>query len=105
MPVTHNNQPLEKVLNYMLSQQKSTSNKPSRFMEALDTWTEDTIINPLSKVWEKHQANPETKAATEEVEEAVDNIKKAIRAKVLESYRNGQGATSKNASKSYQPRR
>ena len=49
----------------------------SSFMQELDRWTEATIINAL--------------AEADEIELAAEDIKRAIRTKVLESYRNGQG--------------
>ena len=53
--------------------------KQSSFMQKLDEWTESTIINPLADV------------ADEDLHQRlVEDIKKAIRTKVLESYRNGQ---------------
>jgi len=61
----------------------SEQKKPS-FMEELDKWTEATVIDPM------------TYAFAEDDEErwnvASAGIKKAIREKVLESYRNGQAA-------------
>ena len=58
----------------------SEQKKPS-FMQELDRWTEATVITPL--------ADPANDARIDAV---VEEVKKAIRAKVLESYRNGQGA-------------
>ena len=60
--------------------------KQSSFMQELDRWTEATIINPLAEV-----ANDEFD------HELVEEIKKAIRTKVLESYRNGQQAGPRTA--------
>ena len=59
----------------------SEQKKPS-FMEELDRWTESTIIGPLFA--------SETDGA--DWEPAIERVKKAIRQKVLESYRNGQVA-------------
>ena len=53
--------------------------KQSSFMQKLDRWTEDSILRPLFDT-DPNQDDWETV----EVE-----VKKAIRAKVLESYRNG----------------
>ena len=52
-------------------------------MQELNRWTEATVIYPLQKV-----------ARGDEFfdQEMVEEIKKAIRTKVLESYRNGQKA-------------
>ena len=52
------------------------------FMEKLDEWTRSTIIEPLEYAC--------FKGSDLEVEVAENQVKKAIREKVLESYRNGQ---------------
>ena len=54
----------------------------SSFMEELDGWTESTIIGPLFA----------SETDQEDWEPAIERVKKAIRQKVLESYRNGQAA-------------
>jgi hypothetical protein len=64
----------------------SEQKKPS-FMQELDDWTEANVINPL------HEAVTEGDGA--DCEATCEAIKKAIRAKVLESYRNGQQAGSR----------
>jgi len=89
MPAIHNNQPLEKALTYMMSQQ---SNQPSRYMAELDVWTDSTIIKPLFAVWQRQQQDRDIAAANEAVERAIDEVKKEVRTKVLDSYRNGQKA-------------
>jgi hypothetical protein len=56
----------------------SEENKASRYMEVLDQWTKSTIIEPLEAAFES------------EIDDGtVVAICKAIRAKQLESYRNG----------------
>ena len=52
--------------------------KPS-FMEELDRWTESTIIGPLFA----------SETDGEDWKPAIERVKKAIRQKVLESYKNG----------------
>jgi hypothetical protein len=54
----------------------------SSFMEELDQWTESTIIGPLFA----------SETDQEDWEPAIERVKKAIRQKVLDSYRNGQAA-------------
>ena len=49
-------------------------------MEKLDQWTESTIIGPLFA----------SETTGEDWEPAIERVKKAVRQKVLESYRNGQ---------------
>ena len=58
----------------------SEQEKRSSFMQELDQWTESTIIGPLFA------------SETDGEEPAIERVKKAIRQKVLESYRNGQVA-------------
>jgi hypothetical protein len=60
-----------------MSEQKQKS-----FMEELDKWTEANLIGPLTHVHE----------FPEKWDETMERVKKGIRAKVLESYRNGQQA-------------
>ena len=56
--------------------------KPVSFMEKLDQWSDENILRPLFGT----DPNQDDWANVEE------QIKKAIRTKVLESYRNGQAA-------------
>jgi len=56
--------------------------KTSRFMQELDAWVEDNVFRPLLGTG----PDPESPPAIEQ------QVKKAIREKVLESYRNGQKA-------------
>jgi len=60
---------------------QTNQSKPSSYMQALDQWTEKEIIDVLS--------DPQLSGSAET---AQDQVKKAVRAKVLESYRNGQAA-------------
>ena len=54
------------------------------FMQELDKWTEQVVIMPLVK--------PYGEGEVEDFDEVVAEVKKAIRDKVLQSYRNGQAA-------------
>ena len=54
----------------------------SSYMQELDRWIESNVIGPLFT----------SEAGEEDWEQCVERVKKAIRAKVLESYRNGQVA-------------
>jgi tRNA(Ser,Leu) C12 N-acetylase TAN1 len=54
--------------------------QPQSFMAKLDQWTEASVIKPLLH------------SRSEDLELIEADIKKAIRVKVLESYRNGQAA-------------
>ena len=55
------------------------------YMVKLDQWTDENVIFPLSLA--VSNGNDESRLA------ATDAVKKAIRTKVLESYRNGMSAT------------
>jgi len=62
-----------------MSEQKAAS-----FMRELDRWTETTVISPLEgAIMDADQKG---------YEETVEKIQRAVRQKVLESYRNGQKA-------------
>lgn len=62
--------------------------KPKSFMQELDQWTDVNVINPLEQgVYDGLKTNDPTFR-----EELVEGVKKAIRTKVLESYRNGQAS-------------
>ena len=63
------------------------SEQKTSFMSALDLWIEATIIGPLLEAAPAAQYRDSA-----EWEEAVEMAKKALRGKVLESYRNGQAA-------------
>jgi hypothetical protein len=60
----------------------SEQQKPKSFMEELDLWSVDNVIDPLI-------------ASTSDA--TVEGVRKAIRAKVLESYRNGLKAEPRQA--------
>ena len=56
-------------------------------MQELDQWTITNVVGPLA------QSEPiSSTEASPEWEKTVERVQKAIRAKVLESYRNGQAA-------------
>jgi hypothetical protein len=61
----------------------SEQEKPKSFMEELDLWTDANIVGLLET---------NDPARHEGWQTVVGQVKKAIRAKVLESYRNGQAA-------------
>jgi hypothetical protein len=63
--------------------------KPSRYMQELDRWTQENVIDPLLTAWSaeaEEENDPRTLEATEIV---CQKVKKAIRGKVLDSYHNG----------------
>lgn len=59
------------------------------FTQKLDRWTDEEVIGPI---WDNVPDDPEDSGARAEFFRVVDAVKKAIREKVLESYRNGQKA-------------
>jgi len=66
----------------------SEQEKPKSFMQELDQWTESNVFAPLLSTDEEGES--------EEVsEETLEQVKRDIRGKVLESYRNGQAAGGK----------
>ena len=71
-------------------------------MQELDEWTETTVVEPLV------QAVYDDLKSSDPLfwEEVHEGVKKAIRTKVLESYRNGQAAAgTKSQQRGYQPQR
>ena len=74
-------QPTAKVFKLAERDKSMSEQKASSFMQELDGWTESTIITRLADL-----------ASEDFDEELVEEIKKAVRTKVLESYRNGQQA-------------
>ena len=73
----------------MLAKGTSMSEQKPSFMTELDMWSEANVIGPLFH----------TDLDQDNWEESVAQVKKAIRAKVLESYRNGQSAGPRKAFK------
>jgi hypothetical protein len=70
----------------------SEQDKPKSYMHLLDEWTERFIIEPLileAEAYGREGVLPETR----------QTVMKAIREKVLESYRNGQAAGPAKANK------
>jgi len=68
-------------------------------MQELDGWIEDEVIEKLCAIWNQSQDGDMTVTA--------ESVKKAIREKVLQSYRNGQaaGPTMPRSSSGFKPRR
>ena len=63
----------------------SEQEKPKSFMQELDAWAHQVVISPLL------DKGPEV--------EVIAEVQKAIREKVLQSYRNGQAAGPRPAAK------
>jgi hypothetical protein len=75
--------------NQVLAKGKTMPEQKTSFMAELDMWTEANVLGPM------YHTDPKDA----DWEDAVLRIKKAIRAKVLESYRNGQAAGPRKAFK------
>ena len=71
----------------------SEQQKPKSFMQELDRWSDENIFRPLFA----------TDPNQDDWENAEQRVKKAIREKVLESYKNGLKAGKRPVSK--EPRR
>ncbi len=67
-----------------------------RFMQQLDDWTQGTIINKLLDAAADWREARDHELSEQESDKILDDvtaeIKKAVREKVLDSYRNGQKA-------------
>lgn len=77
------------------SSEGENQNHKENYMAQLDGWIDAQVIEPLFESWEFQErvADDESaKEAAQEVEETRKAVHKAIREKVLESYRNGQKA-------------
>lgn len=59
----------------------SEQEKPKSYLQELDLWTDANVVGPLAS------ADPRVE---EEWEPVVEQVRKAVRTKVLESYHNGQ---------------
>src|SRR5262249_24872290 len=66
---------------FKLAERDKFMSEQKSFMQQLDEWTEATVIMPLAEPTQEG-----------DFDFAVDQVKKAIRDKVLQSYRNGQRA-------------
>jgi hypothetical protein len=65
------------------------------YMAELDEWTQGTILDPLYEAWRAVERAPDgdfEEECQQHLLNVVDGVKKAIREKVLASYRNGQKA-------------
>ncbi len=63
-------------------------------MQQLDEWTQESIIDPLREAWEDAERAPDEylEDAQKDLLNVVANVKRSVREKVLDSYRNGQNA-------------
>jgi hypothetical protein len=75
----------------LLAKGTNMSEQKISFMASLDAWSDKSVIEPLA---DAYLNGPE-----EVIINAQEYARKAIRAKVLESYRNGQAAGPRKAYK------
>ena len=69
------------------------SKEKTNFMASLDEWTENNIIFPLFRVARGYDKDSDGTAESDAAMYELDaTVKKLVREKVLESYRNGQAA-------------
>lgn len=71
------------------TQRNNAHNEKAGYMSQLEAWIDEQVMNPL------HQAI--TNGDKDAVMTAYEAVTKAIKAKMLESYRNGQSAPVKEA--------
>jgi len=79
-----------------MSEQRKT------FMQELDQWTSQAILRPIHDGWHAYYAadgNEEAEETTQRLTLVEQAAKKAIREKVLESFRNGLKAKSRPQNK------
>ena len=67
----------------------SEQEKPTSFMEELDQWIDDQVIERLQDKWNRAMDGDEAASTAP--------IKRAIREKVLQSYKNGLAVGQKRA--------
>ena len=67
------------------------SEQTRSYMQLLDDWTNNEVIVPLNRVFSEAQ-QLDLEEADRRQSEVCAQVEKAIREKVLESYRNGQAA-------------
>jgi hypothetical protein len=67
------------------------SEQKQSFMQQLDEWIDGNVITPLLEA-DPYEPDNTAGGNVSELQTAVETVKKAIRAKVLESYHNGQAA-------------
>jgi hypothetical protein len=75
----------------------SEQNQKPNYMASLDAWLDDNVISKLSAAFEQYAIDADegrTQAeAAAKVDPVVEEVKKAIKGKILESYHNGKEAT------------
>jgi hypothetical protein len=65
------------------------SEEKESYMQQLDAWTDEVVVNPLLR---PHFLEEDLEQGLADCDKEITQVKRAIRQKVLESYRNGQAA-------------
>jgi hypothetical protein len=84
------------------------SEQTTNYMAQLDGWTESTVIGPLfsaAQDFSELAAGGVVQGVQHDWEKTVEQVKLAIRKKVLESYRNGQASKATPPAKKEWPQR
>ncbi len=78
----------------MEKQQPSKRSAGQAFMDKLNQWTAQHVIGPVRDAFQDYDAKTEVSEDTREkvLDGKLADVQKAIREKVLQSYRNGQKA-------------
>ncbi len=74
----------------------SEQEKPMSYMEQLDQWIEEEVLEKLYDLWQRSQDG--------DMEASAAEVKKAIREKIRESYHNGQKAGPYKPRGAFKPR-
>lgn len=70
--------------------QTDQNKNQSGYLAELDAWVEHFVIRPLYEAWRLQEDQGPSKHTEETVNQTVTTVRKSIKDKVLESYRNGQ---------------
>ena len=78
----------------MATQQPSKRSAGQAFMEKLNLWTAEHVVSPVREAYQEYDAKTEVSEDTREkvLDGKLADVERAIREKVLQSYRNGQKA-------------
>jgi hypothetical protein len=60
------------------------------FTQELDLWSDESVITPISAAQKRYILAPMTEESLNALVASYDEVKRAIRKKMLQSYRNGR---------------
>ena len=75
------------------------------YMQQLDEWLDENVINKLAAAVESYAVDEDQEKAAADLEPVVEEVKKVLKEKILESYRNGQAAGPRREGKRYAGKR